>query len=221
MPKYFRTELRKVYDTEYVKVFLLNKNDLSQVKNFLSSLESIKKVNISNDEKDLTVYPSPFFSSKECEEQIATSLSKYYENESKDINVINELNKVKDSLSSHGKSLKLYDDAIRNIQVSGASRISLDSLRLALEVYLKELLGNNCPLEKQQTPLSNFLKAHNATPGVKNTIIDNLRNLYKYNDDNVKHNDKVKKEDVDFIVKTIDNIIRQLHKYEGMTDRKV
>lgn len=211
MTKYFNTEIRESFKNKYVKVFLLNMQDSDKIKSWLESIPAVKKVNISNDGKDLTVYPSALVEANEAEEAIIASLHNFYSSSKE---CLGELENTKTSLGTHEKTKKLYDDAISNIKSNGSSRITLDSLRLALEKLLQDILGNESVLEKQKKPLGNFLKSKGVTPEIRNSIITSLDAMYHFQDNYVKHDDNVKDNEVDYIANTTNNIVNQIIKYE-------
>lgn len=210
MPKLFKTEIRNVFNKDYIKVFLADMTEAKKVKSYLETIPCIKKINISNESKDLTVYPTALYTASETEEILTNSLSSFFSSSSIVTNAINE---TKEQLSKYSKSKSLYEEAIHNIKVKGSNRNTLDSLRLALEKFIQEIDGDNSPLEKQEKPLSNYLKARGVTSEIKNTIINSLHNLYRYQDDNVKHDSNIKNEDVDFWINQTNNIVNQLLKY--------
>lgn len=211
MAKHFSTEIREMFKSKYVKVFLLNMQDSDKIKSWLESIPAVKKVNVSNEGKDLTVYPSALFEAKDAEEAIIASLNNFYSSSN---DSLHKLENTKASLGNREKIKKLYDDAISNIKSNGSSRITLDSLRLALEKFLQEILGNKAVLEKQKEHLGNFLKSKGVTPEIRNSIIMSLDTLYHYQDNNVKHDDNVKANEVDYVANTTTNIVEQILKYE-------
>ena len=76
MPKY-STEIRKVFETTYVKVFLADNNDLPEIQTRLKALQSVKSVSISNNNRDLTIYPKPPYDATETMGYVETALSAF------------------------------------------------------------------------------------------------------------------------------------------------
>lgn len=214
MPKNFSTEIRSSFEKEYVKVFLLNLSDSSNVKALLESLNCIHRVNISNDGRDLTVYPSKLFTAKEVSSEIGFALDSYYKSCSNRAKSLEVLTKAKEIVSGHDKSMRLFEDSIKNISANGSNRATLDNIRLALERYLQEVLGNSNTLEHQEKPLKEFLKEKNATEDVRTGITSSLHNFYRYQNDHVKHDYDVKDEDADYYINVANTIFQQIHKYE-------
>lgn len=212
MPLNFDTEIRSTFGKEYIKVFLSNMGDSDNVSALLESLNCVRRVNISNEGKDLTVYPTKLYTAKEACSEIRNSLNSYYGDNSSS-KIVNSLNHTKEILTGHDKSKKLYDDAVKNISTNGSNRETLDSIRLALEKYLQEVLGNNKPLEHQENPLKDYLKARNVTHEVQVNLTTSLHNFYKYQDNNVKHDDNIKDEEVGYFIGIANGIVEQLNKY--------
>lgn len=78
MAKNFSTEIRKVFEKKYIKLFLLNMKDAGDIKIWLMSLPNVKKVNISNGGKDLTIYPSVMSEAEETETAVIVALNAFY-----------------------------------------------------------------------------------------------------------------------------------------------
>lgn len=82
--KQYATEQRKMYDTEYVKVFLLDEKRNAEVQESLSKLDCVKKVNLNpsksenNPKETLTVYPKRMFDAKTLDKQIINFLNNYF-----------------------------------------------------------------------------------------------------------------------------------------------
>lgn len=214
MPQKFRTEIRNIFEKEYIKVFLLNMSDSSNVQALLESLNCIHKVNVSNDGRNLTAYPSKLYTAKEASAEIASALDSYFTSSSNRAKSLETLTKAKETFSGHDKSVRLFEDSIKNISANGSNRATLDNVRLALERYLQEVLGNNNTLEHQEKPLKDFLKEKRATEDVRNGITTSLHNFYRYQNDHVKHDYDVKDEDVDYYINVANTIFQQIHKYE-------
>lgn len=78
MPKLFTTEKREAFDNPYLKVFLRDKSKISDVASLISSLQSVRKANVTdNVEKDITVYPAKTYSVDEMITEIDIALDSY------------------------------------------------------------------------------------------------------------------------------------------------
>ncbi len=75
-------EHRTAYDKPYLKVKLRNNDKLEIIQTLLSTLQSIKKVNITENKRtDMTIYPAEFYSVEETEEEINIQLQSFFSSE--------------------------------------------------------------------------------------------------------------------------------------------
>ena len=209
MSKY-STEIRKTFNSEYVKVFLANNNELSDVRLRLIALQSVKRVNISNNNSDLTVYPKMPFSAIETKEQVENALVSYYGDSNIDNSTLKDAIEIRDALSSNSKAYKCYNDAIAKIVEGKYERNALDDIRLALELYLKEVLGNNKPLEKQNSVLKDFLEKKGMSEELVKTHTQSLFNLCNFFNNHAKHDYNVKYEEVDTVIGYANQIMKSI-----------
>ena len=73
-------EHREAYKKPYLKVKLRDNSQLDKVQILLSGLQSIRKVNITENKRtDITIYPSEFYSPSETEEEIQIQLDSFFE----------------------------------------------------------------------------------------------------------------------------------------------
>lgn len=207
MPKY-STEIRSVYDKPYIKVFLADNNDLQIVQQRLGLLHSIRRVNISNDNKDLTVYAKAPFSAKDAESQIKNVLDVFYNATGISNSTIDEIREVRDTIPVSSKVRKCYDDALSKIIEGKYDRNSLDDIRLALELQLKEGLGNNKALEDQNRPLKEYLIKKKMSEELINVHTQALFNLCNFFNNHAKHDYNVKREEVDMAIGYANQIMK-------------
>jgi len=92
-----------------------------------------------------------------------------------------------------------YQKAIDKLSQSKLSRNLLDDLRLSLELLLKDILENNKSLEKQKAPLGEYLQKYKVSTEVRNMFTILLIYYKDYQNENVKHNDNVKEEEIALI----------------------
>jgi hypothetical protein len=80
MPKKFEIEKRNTFEKDYLKVFLHDKSNVEQIATLLTSLESVRKANVTkNTQLDITVYPSKMYDINEVQEEISAYLNSYFE----------------------------------------------------------------------------------------------------------------------------------------------
>ncbi len=106
----YTIEIREVYEKQYLKVQLRNNNKLEIIQKLISSLGTVKKVNITpNTRPDLTIYPAKFYEVEETKEEVVSQLDSFFESSPLDpvfntqkvselsetayIQIINEINK--------------------------------------------------------------------------------------------------------------------------------
>lgn len=106
----YTIEIREVYEKKYLKIQLKNNDKLEIIQKLVSSLRTVKKVNITpNTRPDLTIYPAKFYEVEETKEEVISQLDSFFESSPLDpvfnakkvselsetayIQIINEINK--------------------------------------------------------------------------------------------------------------------------------
>ena len=92
----------------------------------------------------------------------------------------------------------VYKSGITKYAEKKYDRNVLDDMRLALELYVKQLLGNNKSLENQTADLGAKLSGCHAE--LRNLIVKTVDYLCKYQNHYIKHNDAVNPEEIDYII---------------------
>ncbi|MCX8035056.1 MAG: hypothetical protein N3A71_02090 [Candidatus Dojkabacteria bacterium] len=118
-------------------------------------------------------------------------------------------------LKEYPISLKSYNEAIRKLEASVFERNLLDDLRLSFESLLKKVLNNEKTLENQQSYLGDYLKQKAISPELRNLI--NLYRDYftKYQNNYVKHNDKVNKKEIEYIFEVTTSLMKLIIRLEN------
>lgn len=112
-------------------------------------------------------------------------------------------NLLKDNLIrlvDYPESAGLYQNALNKLNENRNERNILDDLRLSLELLLKSLLNNTKSLENQLNELGAYLKKKGVSIEVRNMIMTLIEYYSKYQNSYVKHNDLVKRDEIDLIV---------------------
>lgn len=104
-----------------------------------------------------------------------------------------------DFLSQFPKSQQLYQTALKKFQDCVYERNCLDDLRLCLETFLHEVLNNKKQLEKQGGDLERFLETKGTSPEIRKIFGKILEQYGIYQNRYVKHDDNVKKEEIQLI----------------------
>lgn len=89
-------------------------------------------------------------------------------------------------------------------------RNTLDDARLALELLLKAVLGNEKSLENQQNELGEFITRKGGTKEFSNMTCLLLRHYSNYQNNKVKHNENIAKAEITFILELTIVFMRQL-----------
>lgn len=129
-----------------------------------------------------------------------------------DIKIITE---AKHLLNDYPHIKKHYESALIKYQTMIFDRNLVDDLRFAFEQLLKEMLGNDRPLERQQDDLRRFLQAN----GISDSLIsmyNKLREYYcNYQNIHAKHNDLTKKEEFEFIIELTSIMMKLILRVSG------
>lgn len=108
--------------------------------------------------------------------------------------------KTKHLLDDYPQVKNHYESALIKYQTQIFERNVVDDMRFSFEQLLKEILSNDRPLEKQQDDLSKYLKAKEISDSLI-SMYNKLREYYcNYQNIHAKHNDKIKKEEIEFII---------------------
>jgi hypothetical protein len=101
----------------------------------------------------------------------------------------------------------IYIRALEKLTLNIDERSIIDDLRLSLELLLKKILGNSKSIENQNSILGNYLKKKNTSKELNNMLLILINYYSNYQNSYIKHNDSVKKEEVDFIVNLTSSFI--------------
>jgi hypothetical protein len=110
------------------------------------------------------------------------------------------INKNLLSLKNFPEVARLYESALTKLNEGSLDRNLLDDLRLAFELLLKELFKNEKSLENQIPELGKYLKSSKNSPELTNMIIKLIDYYVKYQNEYIKHNDKVKETEVSLVL---------------------
>jgi hypothetical protein len=120
------------------------------------------------------------------------------------------LEQTLNGLEAYPEVLKLYKQALSDFSSGKNERHILDDLRLSIEAFLRKLLGNEKSLENQIAPLGQYQKEKGVSPEISNTFQRLIDLFGKYNNTYVKHNDKVKANEIEFIINLVNTFFRFL-----------
>jgi hypothetical protein len=120
------------------------------------------------------------------------------------------INKNLLSLKNLPEVARLYESALTKLNEGNLNRNLLDDLRLAFELFLKEIFKNEKSLENQISDLGEYLKSSNNSPELTNMITKLIDYYAKYQNKYIKHNDKVKESEVSLVLNLTSSFINFL-----------
>jgi hypothetical protein len=103
-------------------------------------------------------------------------------------------------MKDYPEAARLYQKALNKLNEDQNERNILDDLRLSLEILLKNLLSNSKSLENQLNDIGSYVKNIGVSNEVRNMFTTLLDYYSKYQNNYVKHNDLVKRDEIDLIV---------------------
>lgn len=93
-------------------------------------------------------------------------------------------------LNDYPKAKEQFNSALRLHLAGNQPRNAIDNLRLSVELFFKQVLGNDASLENQAGAIGGYLKNHCVSAEIRNMYIKLLDYFAKYNNNKVKHNDQ-------------------------------
>lgn len=117
---------------------------------------------------------------------------------------------VKELLNNFPKAKKVYDDAVNQYKLGVFERNTIDNLRLTLELIVKQLLSNEKSLENNEKDIYKILESKKCSKEFINMFNKLLDYYIKYNNDNVKHDLNINKNEIEFIFEITYSFIKIL-----------
>ncbi|MCA5005668.1 hypothetical protein [Sphingobacterium bovistauri] len=105
---------------------------------------------------------------------------------------------------------KLYNSGVEKIEKGVYERNALDDLRLSLELLLKAILGNAKSLENQRAAITELFKNKQVSPQLANMFWTLIEQYSKYQNENVKHNDKIQVKEINFVLDLTNSFMKHL-----------
>ncbi|ODS34885.1 hypothetical protein BEH94_10080 [Candidatus Altiarchaeales archaeon WOR_SM1_SCG] len=107
---------------------------------------------------------------------------------------------VLDWISKYPKVHKNFRSALEKYENRHYERNLVDDLRLSLEFLLKSILGNEKSIENQKNELGKYLKDKCVTTEIGGMYHTLLGRYTDYQNRYVKHEDKIKEEEIEFMI---------------------
>lgn len=118
-------------------------------------------------------------------------------------------------LQTYPKSLSQYTDALNKYKHGIFERNTLDDIRLAFELLVKDLLGNEKSLENQIPELCKMLKTAGTSVELRNMVQQVIKYYADFQNNHVKHNDTVNKDEIEYVIELTSVIMKFLIKVIG------
>lgn len=113
-------------------------------------------------------------------------------------------------LKDYPKAHKTYCIALKQYSDGIYIRDVADNLRKALEDFLREFLGNNNDFNKNKKEVEAYLKSQNVDSHFITILVALLNHYYLLNNEVAKHNDKMDKKYLEFLLYQTGIFIRTL-----------
>jgi len=113
-------------------------------------------------------------------------------------------------LEVYSDAYKLYKQALNDFNGGKNERHILDDVRLSVEYFLRNILSNEKSLENQIAPLAKYQKDKGISSEISNIFRGLIEIFGKYHNNYVKHNDKVKYSEIEFIFNLTNTFYRFL-----------
>lgn len=123
--------------------------------------------------------------------------------------------KTKHWLSNHPNALKQYESALAKYEGGIFERNTLDDMRLAFELLVKDLLGNGKSLENQIAEIGTKLKSTGASVELRNMVQQVIKYYTDFQNNHVKHNDAVDDKEIEYIIELTSVVMKFLIKILG------
>ena len=125
------------------------------------------------------------------------------------------IQKTKHWLSNHSDALKQYESALAKYEGGIFERNTLDDMRLAFELLVKDLLGNGKSLENQIAEIGAKLKSTGASVELRNMVQQVIKYYTDFQNNHVKHNDAVNDKEIEYIIELTSVVMKFLIKILG------
>lgn len=125
------------------------------------------------------------------------------------------IQKTKHWLSKHPNALKQYESALAKYEGGIFERNTLDDMRLAFELLVKDVLGNNKSLENQIPEIGSVLKKSGTSVELRNMVQQVIKYYTDFQNNHVKHNDAVNGNEIEYIIELTSVVMKFLIKITG------
>lgn len=118
-------------------------------------------------------------------------------------------------LNDYPKALEKYNEGLLKFQANLFERSSIDDIRLSFELAVKQILNNDKSLENQVSEIGSKLKEKDVSPELRNMYVKLMDYYTKYQNTYVKHDDRVNKNEMEYIIELTSLMMKFLIKTLG------
>ena len=174
----------------------------------LQAFNNVQQFNIIRDLCNLD-----FFNDNEDVKKLKTNLYIRYGNLATEKITNTELVvKTKHWLERHSQALEQYNNSLAKYESGIFERNTLDDMRLAFELLVKDLLLNDKSLENNIAELGIKLKDANISVEIRSMCTHIIKYYTDFQNHHVKHNDKVSEKEMEYIIEITSVLMKFLIK---------
>lgn len=122
------------------------------------------------------------------------------------------VNKTKHWLEKYPKAFEEYENALKKYDNNIFERNTLDDMRLSFGLLVKYLLKNEKSLENQIPEIGSRLKEVGASVELRNMVQQVIKYYTDFQNNHVKHNDVVNKNEIEYIIELTSVVMKFLIK---------
>lgn len=126
--------------------------------------------------------------------------------------------RTKHWLEKYPDSLKQYESALSKYEGGIFERNTLDDMRLAFELLVKDLLNNDRSLENQISDIGNALKENGASKELRSMVVQIIKYYTDFQNAHIKHNDKINDSEIEYIIELTSVVMKYLLRIIGGID---
>ena len=126
--------------------------------------------------------------------------------------------RTKHWLEKYPNSLKQYESALSKYEGGIFERNTLDDMRLAFELLVKDLLNNDKSLENQISDIGNALKDNGASKELRSMVVQIIKYYTDFQNAHIKHNDKINDSEIEYIIELTSVVMKYLIRIIGGID---
>lgn len=186
-------------------------NKRSAMKQNLNEFSSAEQFRIIKELSDLDI----FRGNEDIKQLRIKMFSRYGNLATEKISDSELIQKTKHWLEDYPSSLKQYENALSKYEGGIFERNTLDDMRLAFELLIKDLLGNNKSLENQIADIGSMLKKSGASAEIRNMVTQIIKYYTDFQNNHVKHNDAVNGDELEYVIELTSVIMKFLIEANG------